>query len=58
MSAKQPRQKVVHTHRSPMNVKRWVLTLLCGHTEWVTSNSYPTRKTATCHHCPPVEAPR
>lgn len=42
---------VVRVDQSPMNKKRWELTLSCGHTTWVTSSRRPTRKTSTCTRC-------
>lgn len=37
--------------RSPMNAKRWTLSLACGHVIWVTSARKPARKTAKCTTC-------
>jgi predicted aminopeptidase len=42
---------VLRVDRSPMNGRRWALTLACGHEEWITSARKPTRKTARCSKC-------
>lgn len=42
---------VQRVDRSPMNPKRWCLTLSCGHEVWVTSKSKPTRMKAMCDTC-------
>lgn len=42
---------VVRVDRSPMNPRRWELTLACGHTLWVTSGKRPSRKTSKCATC-------
>ena len=42
---------VVAVDRSPMNAKRWSLTLSCGHEVWVTSTRKPKTKTAKCAKC-------
>jgi len=36
---------------SPMNVKRWVLDLECGHEVWITSERRPKMVTFTCPTC-------
>lgn len=36
---------------SPMNPQRWCLQLSCGHEEWVTSKSKPTRRAIRCSKC-------
>lgn len=45
------KRPVTRVDRSPMNRKRWVLKLSCGHEVWITSTSKPTRKEADCHEC-------
>lgn len=42
---------VVRVDRSPMNAKRWVLTLSCGHEVWLTATKKPARKTSKCTRC-------
>lgn len=43
---------VTRADRSPMNLRRWCLTLSCGHEVWVTQTSWPkTRKRVTCKRC-------
>jgi hypothetical protein len=42
---------VLRVDQSPMNAKRWTLTLSCGHEIWVTSQRKPVRKTAGCPTC-------
>ena len=46
-----PRQQVTRVVQSPMNPLRWALELDCGHDEWVTQKSRPTRNTAKCSTC-------
>lgn len=41
---------VVRVDRSPINSKRWCLTLDCGHEIWKTSAKRPTAQTADCPH--------
>lgn len=45
-----PRRLVLHIDRSPVNTKRWCLTLDCGHEVWKTSAKRPIVKTADCPH--------
>lgn len=42
---------VQRADQSPMNPKRWCLTLSCGHEVWVTANRKPTRMKAECDRC-------
>ena len=42
---------VQRVDQSPMNPKRWCLTLGCGHEIWVTSKSRPQRMKAMCDTC-------
>lgn len=42
---------VIAIDRSPMNAKRWSLTLSCGHEIWMTSSRKPKTKTAKCEKC-------
>jgi hypothetical protein len=46
-----PNRAVVRVDRSPLNAGRWVLTLDCGHEQWVTSMRRPQRKTQLCSKC-------
>jgi len=46
---------VQRADQSPMNPKRWCLTLSCGHEVWVTANRKPQRMKEQCERCPPVE---
>jgi hypothetical protein len=41
----------VAVDRSPMNAKRWCLTLQCGHETWVSAVRKPKTKTAACSAC-------
>lgn len=44
--------RVVHrADRSPLNPRRWCLTLSCGHEIWITSTRRPTRVEAACSRC-------
>lgn len=43
---------VMRVDRSPMNPRRWSLTLACGHEVWVTSAQKPKRTTSPCATCP------
>jgi hypothetical protein len=49
---------VQRVDQSPMNAKRWCLTLSCGHEVWVTANRKPARMKAECERCLMVEAER
>ncbi len=49
--AKAFERKVLGVTRSPMNSKRWMLTLECGHEVWVTSSRQPIREFSKCHAC-------
>jgi hypothetical protein len=40
--------------QSPMNAKRWCLTLNCGHEVWVTASRRPSRMKQECTICPRV----
>jgi len=42
---------VVRVDRSPMNAKRWLLELECGHECWVTQACKPTPKQHACVQC-------
>lgn len=42
---------VQRVDRSPMNPRRWCLTLSCGHEVWVTAASKPKRMKAICPEC-------
>ena len=37
--------------QSPMNAKKWLLELVCGHDVWVTAQRKPTAKTYPCSIC-------
>lgn len=43
------KRKVVQATRSPLNPKRWLLSLACGHEAWVTRSSRPRR--GAMHDC-------
>jgi hypothetical protein len=45
---------VVRADRSPMNERRWCLTLECGHEEWVNGRTRPKAKTYPCGRCGPA----
>ncbi len=55
---KQQMLTVQRVDQSPMNEKRWCLTLSCGHEIWVTANRKPTRVQAPCERCTHAEAAR
>jgi hypothetical protein len=42
---------VLRVGRSPMNAKRWLLSLSCGHEVWITAAKKPACKTAKCQTC-------
>lgn len=46
-----PKVAIVSIAQSPMNPKRWIALLSCGHDFWLTSKSQPTKKTAHCTKC-------
>lgn len=54
---KSPIMTVQRVDQSPMNPKRWCLTLSCRHEVWVTANSKPKRMKAKCDVCPKVGKP-
>lgn len=41
---------------SPMNAARWVITLECGHEEWVTAKKRPARRRMKCTKCEGTKA--
>ena len=41
---------VADVTQSPMNERRWCLELSCGHDLYVTAESKPKRRSATCPH--------
>jgi len=45
---------VQRVDQSPMNARRWCLTLSCGHEVWVTAVRKPQRMKAECERCPKV----
>jgi hypothetical protein len=62
-----PSRRVLEATQSPMNARRWSLSLECGHQTWVTSMRRPIAKTSRCRSCgagfpaappPPVAAAR
>lgn len=50
-AAKSGSVAIVRIDRSPMNAKRWQLSLACGHDLWVTATRRPTKKTSKCATC-------
>lgn len=50
-SRKPPKQVIVSATRSPMNAKRWLLELGCGHPQWVTAARKPTARATRCIRC-------
>ena len=44
--------------QSPLNPKRWCITLSCGHEVWITAARKPTRMKAACERCTHLEASR
>lgn len=47
------RTTVVQVSQSPMNARRWLLRLACGHEFWMTSVRRPKMVAARCQVCPP-----
>lgn len=45
------RRDVIRATRSPMNAKRWCLSLTCGHETWVTATRQPKIKRVDCTGC-------
>ena len=45
------KQRVMRTDQSPLNPKRWCLTLACGHEAWITRVRRPQRKFFRCFEC-------
>lgn len=41
--------------RSPMNARRWFVSLACGHGVWLTASRRPARKTMGCSTCATAE---
>lgn len=50
-----PVRKVRKNYQSPLNIMRWEIVYECGHSEWITSKSRPTRTSGRCYRCPKVE---
>lgn len=50
-AAKNDTIAVLRVDQSPLNAKRWELSLSCGHTLWVTANKRPARKAVKCSTC-------
>ena len=48
---KRVESEVLSAGRSPMNPKRYLLQLSCGHEKWITATKRPARKKATCTAC-------
>lgn len=44
-------RRVLRVDVSPVNARRWVLSLSCGHDLWVTSEWRPVCKTVKCFKC-------
>jgi hypothetical protein len=44
-------QAVMRVDQSPMNAKRWCLTLRCGHEAWVTRHGRPKLQGLFCERC-------
>jgi len=55
---KAPLRKVLRVTRSPLNPKRWVLDLECGHELWVTRIRRPCATRVHCEECEPDERNR
>jgi hypothetical protein len=51
----QPIRTVQRVDQSPMNPKRWCLTLSCRHEVWVTASRKPQRMKMPCDRCSKVE---
>ena len=45
------KRQVLSVHQSPMNSRRWCLSLACGHEAWVTRLKRPTAKFVPCEGC-------
>lgn len=50
-SAPIPHARIETVKQSPLNALRWCLQLDCGHDQWVTAKSRPTRRTIRCSRC-------
>lgn len=51
MSDKIPTSRIEAIRQSPMNPKQWCCQLDCGHDQWITAKSRPTRQTLRCDRC-------
>lgn len=57
--AENPVRTIIRIDRSPMNAKRWCLTLSCEHEWWVTSVRAPKARVFGCAKCaPPPSSPK
>jgi hypothetical protein len=50
--AANPNQRVTSVKQSPLNSRRWCLSLECGHEVWITAENKPRRKFAPCSRWP------
>lgn len=49
---------ILRSDQSPMNERRWLLTLSCGHESWITQGSKPkVGKAVECPSCSEGGAP-
>lgn len=47
------RLQIVQSTQSPMNPKRWLATLACGHEQWISRSRRPAAgATVVCPECP------
>jgi len=46
-----PHSRIESVKQGPLNPLRWCLQLDCGHDQWVTAKSRPTRQTIRCGRC-------
>ena len=51
-------KRIIDITRSPMNPKRWMLTLECGHEVWITASRRPERRSMRCARCAALAEPR
>lgn len=51
MSTNREVRNVERIDRSPMNAKRWLMLLDCGHEVWTTAVRRPARRSAPCPEC-------
>ena len=46
-----PYSRIESIKQSPLNARLWCCQLDCGHDQWITAGSRPTRLTLRCSRC-------